>query len=107
MGKLARPLVFLAPRHDYEGGGGWSRRVSYAGTEYIVGIERGKRVRIMYKPRGPGAWGFWWHGFVRDVSGRTLWSALVGKSTGVLGIVREAFEPDPNRPIRVAPIRIT
>ena len=81
---MTATFKFLAPKHEYKWpNGGWSRRVEIAGVEYIVGIERGRRVRIAYKPRGPTGWGFHWHGFVRDAKGRTIWTGRVNKSTGV------------------------
>ena len=72
------------------GTGGWSRPVTVDGVAYIVGVVRGKRVRIAYKPRGPGGWGFWWHGYVRDAKGKEIWSGRVGKSAGARGILEDA-----------------
>lgn len=80
---------FLEPRHDYKSGLGWSRKVDVCGTEYLVGVERGKPVRIAYKPRGQNR-GYWWYGFVRTSDGRTIWTDGEPKSIGVRGILRDA-----------------
>lgn len=50
------------------------------GREFHVGVERGNRVRVAFKPRD--FVGFRWHGFVRDVQGKTIWSGRVNKSDG-------------------------
>lgn len=80
---------FLAPKHDYAFEGGWSRKVKVGDQEYIVGVERGKRVRIAYKPRGQNI-GWKWRGFVRDAKGREIWSGLVPKTLGARGLLADA-----------------
>lgn len=72
--------------------GGWSQQVCVADRLYVVGVEPGKRVRIMYKPRGPGAYGYKWHGFVRsaDDGARVNWSDEVPGSLGVRGLLIDA-----------------
>ena len=55
----------------------------------MVGVERGKRVRIAYKPRGRNI-GYKWYGFVRDGKGHEIWSGLVTKSLGVNGVLKLA-----------------
>ena len=88
----------LGDRHVYVGGGGWSRRVSFSdGSVYVVGVERGKMARIMYKPRGQNR-GFHWWGFVRTHEGRRVWEDRVGKSLGARGLLRLAgLVPMPTR----------
>lgn len=84
-------IKFLAPRHDYQLSTGWSRRVEVNGQQLTVGIEQGKRVRIKYKPRGDGAYGHQWWGFVRDSkTGVTFWSSLVTRSIGCSGLIERA-----------------
>ncbi len=88
---MSKPeIVFLAQQHDYQFG--WSRRIRYNGTDFMVGIEQGKLTRIAYKPRGPGAYGHHWIGFVRDAKGHSLWSGRVSKSVGCAGLIRFAAE---------------
>lgn len=86
-------LRFLSPRHDYDGGRGWSRRVAVGGDEYVVGVEAGKRVRIPFKPRGVHgvkSHGYQWHGFVRTTAGETLWDGRVNGSLGCRGLLDAA-----------------
>lgn len=83
------PVLMLEPRHDYPSGGGWSRHVVYRGTQYVVGVERGRAARIAFKPRGRNL-GWHWCGFVRNAAGRQLWSGRVGKSVGVRGLLQYA-----------------
>lgn len=59
------------------------------GARYFTGVERGKRVRIAFKPRGENI-GYHWHGFVNDGDGRCLWSGRVDKSCGVRKLLRLA-----------------
>jgi hypothetical protein len=57
---------------------------------YIVGVERGKRVRIAFKPRGANH-GFHWWGFVRcPADGKRVWEGRVGKSIGARGLLKAA-----------------
>lgn len=72
--------------------GGWSQMVCVGDRLYSVGVEPGKRVRIMYKPRGAGAYGFKWWGFVRSIDdgARVNWSDLVAGSLGVRGLLIDA-----------------
>lgn len=69
--------------------GGWCRNVEVGGTRYCVGVERGKRVRIPYKPRGHNM-GYQWWGFVRDTNGRDVWSDRVVGSIGARGVLKLA-----------------
>lgn len=82
-------LELLEPKHEYRFGGGWSRRVSVDGVNYVVGVERGRAVRIAYKPKGQNK-GFKWWGFVRDEKGRRIWEDEVGKALGVRGLLAYA-----------------
>lgn len=59
------------------------------GVRYFTGVERGKRVRIAYKPRGENI-GYHWRGFVNDKDGRCVWSGRVDKSCGVRTLLRFA-----------------
>jgi hypothetical protein len=68
--------------------GGWSRRCRVAGVEYQVSIERGKAIRIPYKPRGENK-GFHWHGTVYS-NGQIIWHDRVSKSVGVRGLLAYA-----------------
>lgn len=61
------------------------------GEKFFLGVERGKRVHIPYKPaRGGQNIGYKWIGFVRNESGREVWSGYVSKGTGVPGLLRDA-----------------
>lgn len=79
---------FVGPERQTFAGDRW-RTVLVNGVQYQVGVVKGKRVRIAYKPRGKNV-GFWWHGEVRDSSGGCVWTARVTKSAGVRGILRAA-----------------
>lgn len=69
---------------------GWTRKVTFGdGRVFFVGVDRGKAVRIAFKPRGQNR-GYWWWGFVRDERGRDVWSARVSKNLGVRGLLRRA-----------------
>lgn len=70
--------------------GSWYRTAEVGDKKFHVGVERGKKKRIAFKPRGPGAYGYEWHGFVRDERGRDIWSGRVGKSLGTRGLLRAA-----------------
>jgi hypothetical protein len=59
------------------------------GVRYFTGVERGKRARIAYKPRGENV-GYHWRGFVNDNQGRCVWSGRVDKSCGVRRLLRFA-----------------
>jgi hypothetical protein len=83
-------MIELGEKHEYAFGGGWSRLVQVDGVEYRVGVERGKMVRIAFKPRGKNR-GWKWHGFVRDPkTNKTIWGGEVGKSLGARGLLRAA-----------------
>lgn len=58
------------------------------GRKYHVGIERNKRVRIPYKPRGTYGWTY--VGFVRDLNAKTIMSTTVGGTIGVRGLLKLA-----------------
>lgn len=72
--------------------GGWSQMVCVADRLYTVGIQPGKRVRIQYKPRGKGAYGYKWNGFVRsmDDGKRVYLNFEVPGSLGVRGLLIDA-----------------
>jgi hypothetical protein len=77
---------FSGPRRMYPLGRGWSRKVDVCGSEYVVGVERGKPTRA----RGFGR-GFLWHGFVRSsVTGKDLWTSRVNKSTGAKRLLEDS-----------------
>lgn len=80
--------IKLEPRHDYAHNAGWSRKVTVDGVSYVVGIERGKRVQIPFKPRG--TYGYKYFGFVRNAAGKEVWSAAVGGSLGAKGLLMRA-----------------
>jgi hypothetical protein len=83
------PVITLEPKHEYALGAGWSRKVTVDGVVYIVGVERGKSVRIAFKPKGQNK-GFQWWGFVRDAAGKHLWEGDVPKTFGVRGLLTAA-----------------
>lgn len=91
--RRAATEITMEPRHDYRGGLGWSRKVTVAGTGYIVGVERGRPVRIAFKPRGQNR-GYTWHGFVRDAGGKRIWEGEVVKTLGVRGLLKRAGVAD-------------
>lgn len=67
---------------------GWSRTCRYCGFDYHVSVQRGKSVRIAFKPRGQNR-GWHWHGSVYR-EGKCVWSGRVPKSLGVRGLLKEA-----------------
>ena len=78
----------LDPRR--EGLRGWYAKVEVSGSVYFVGVERGNRVRIPYKPRGAGAYGFQHWGLVRDAQAKPLFYDRVPGSLGIRGLLRAA-----------------
>lgn len=65
-------------------------KVEVAGKVYHAGVERGKRVKIAFKPRGEN-WGWKWVGFVRDDKGGSLDSpGYVSKGTGLAYLLEYA-----------------
>ena len=74
---------------------GWVRKARVNGVEYWVSISPGKRVRIAFKPRGSGAYGYHWVGRVGRVGGSEIWSCQdVGKSAGCKRLLTFALEHD-------------
>lgn len=67
---------------------GWSRNCRVDGVDYAVSVQRGKSVRIPYKPRGKNR-GWQWHGSVWS-NGKCLWADRVPKALGVRGLLIEA-----------------
>lgn len=67
---------------------GWSRRCRVDGVEYRVSVQRGKAVRIPYKPRGKNR-GWQWQGTVYS-NGRCVWSDRVPGSSGARGMLIRA-----------------
>ena len=55
------------------------------GRQYRVGVRRGQRKRIAFKPRDQ-MWGFHWIGWVLAPDGES-WSERVPKSCGVQGLL--------------------
>lgn len=78
----------LGPKRAYLLGG-WVRTATVAGTSYLVGVERGKPVRIAFKPKGQNL-GYTWWGFVRTPEGKRIWEGEVGKSLGARGLLLAA-----------------
>lgn len=74
--------------------GGWSQQVDVAGRTYYVSLRPTKRVRIPFKPRGPGAYGWQYHGTVHapptDTAPRFDWYGRVPGSLGVRGLLVDA-----------------
>jgi hypothetical protein len=68
---------------------GWSRNCRVGAADYAVTVQRGKSVRIAFKPRGQNR-GWQWHGSVYmggPNGGRCLWSGRVDGSIGVRGLL--------------------
>lgn len=63
--------------------------VELDGKRFFCAVERGKMVRIPYKPRGSNR-GHKWNGYVRDATGKTVWSGYVSKGAGVPSLLRYA-----------------
>ena len=82
-------FAFVDARHNYAHNAGWSRRVRVGETEYVAGVERGRKVRIAFKPSGQNV-GWRYHGFVRDARGREVWSDNVCGTLGARGLLRRA-----------------
>jgi hypothetical protein len=68
---------------------GWSRSARVGDRDYIVSVQRGKAVRIAYKPRGKNR-GWRWNGSVYQQGGGYVWSGRVAGSIGVRGLLIEA-----------------
>lgn len=81
----------LGEKREFSHGRGWCRPVTVDGVQYTVGVERGQKVRIAFKPRGPQGWGYWWHAFVNDAKEKRIWQAQVDKSIGARGILSAAM----------------
>ena len=82
------PYILIGKRRPMDFGG-WSQLVCFVDRLYVVGVEPGKRVRIPFKPRGQGAYGYKWNGFVRslDDGRRVYWNGEVPGSLGVRGLL--------------------
>jgi hypothetical protein len=72
-----------------EGMSGWSRSARVGDRDYTVSVQRGKPVRIPYKPRGKNR-GWRWNGSVYQQGGGHVWSGRVPGSIGVRGLLIEA-----------------
>jgi hypothetical protein len=59
------------------------------GRKFFVGVERAKRVRIAFKPRGQN-WGWRYYGFVNDATGKCVAGDTVPGSLGVRGLLKLA-----------------
>lgn len=72
--------------------GGWSQSVFAGDRLFVSSVRPGKRVRIPFKPRGPGAYGHQWIGRIHtiDDGARIEWEDTVGGSIGVRGLLRHA-----------------
>lgn len=65
-------------------------KVEIAGQVYFASVERGRSVRIAFKPRGENR-GFKWHSSVRDAAGKSLDSPReVTKGTGLAYLLEYA-----------------
>lgn len=81
--------LVLGERRENAFTGTWSREITLDGRTLRVGVERGKRVRIAFKPRNNGGWGYHYYGFVR-ADGAEVWSGRVQGTAGVRGILVDA-----------------
>ena len=88
---MTQKITFLGPKREGRLGG-WDRQVEVNGVQYTCAVRRGKRVRIPYKPRGPGAYGYWWHGSVYRLgeNGGPILQARTIKSIGCKGLLIDA-----------------
>lgn len=81
------------PAGDY-----WTVQVE--GVRFYIARDRGRRIRIPYKPRGQNIGWQWW-GTIRDEHAKDVWGCRVRKSTGPLamlhdaGLIRWTFENEP------------
>jgi hypothetical protein len=66
------------------------------GRVFHVCIQRNRRVRIPYKPRGTFGWTY--TGTVRDAAGKVLVADRVAGSLGVRGLLRLAYLLEPEKP---------
>lgn len=78
-------FVFDGPERETVSGR--YRNVLIGEARYFLGVERGRPVRIPYKPCGENR-GHKWNGFVRNSEGRTLWAGEVSKSQGYRGLLK-------------------
>ncbi len=93
----ARAYSFDGAVRD-QGDGSWHRNVIVNGWRYTCGVEKGKRVRIRFKPQGQNVGNEWW-GIVRDQACRVVWSGKVGRTLGVRGLLIRAGLLCPDEPI--------
>lgn len=63
--------------------------VTVDGVQHRVSNERGKRVRIAFKPRGQNI-GWHWHGSVFGPDGGRIYGQRVNKSTGPYRLLLDA-----------------
>lgn len=70
---------------------GWNRSVNVDGVEFCVSVQRGKSVRIPFKPRGKNR-GWHWNGAVYRMGpgGGYVWTGRVPGTIGVRGLLIEA-----------------
>ena len=83
----AETVSILERREGTFGNRYW--KVMVNGVVYFMSRDKGKAVRIAFKPRGSNR-GYHWYASVRDETGKTLWGGRVSKSTGPLAILHEA-----------------
>lgn len=86
---MARYTVVIPKHESASRTGGWCAKVAIDDVLYFVNVERGKRVRIPYKPRGKNV-GFHWWGIVRNSEGKQIFCDRVSKSVGILGLLKSA-----------------
>lgn len=84
---MAKRGYAITNRLDRWGGGWWATATLEDGRAYRVGVERGRMVRIPFKPRGQNR-GWEWEGHVMDQrTARTVWCGKVSGTIGVRGLL--------------------
>lgn len=83
--------AFVFTTDKRESFSGWSRCVKVGEQEYSCSVQRGKMVRIPYKPRGQNK-GYKWYGSVYRISTNSgrVWQDDVPGTIGCRGLLLEA-----------------
>ena len=77
------------PWRETSFGDKYARVMMLDGRTFHLGVEKAKRVRIPFKPRGSN-YGWRYYGFVRDANGKTVAGDTVNGSIGVRGLLKLA-----------------
>lgn len=85
---MTTPKITLGPK-DPGSCSTWRRSATVDDVTYHVGVDRGRAVRIAFKPRGQNI-GHHYNGWVMGPDGRNLWGGRVSGSIGARGLLKRA-----------------